>query len=743
MAAMEEQECTGKKWPLGILVVGDWVVDEHWATGIHRSPTASRKGRAHYRCLHTPCSAVQSLAGAGRVASVLHQARVQKRECYEITCIGTWHTEDGDTIRRMLDPTYNQGQTPFRLTAHSGREDTLGNESMLNLNDYAGAAVEKMCGTNRVFRTYQHAGASIQLLDRIDWEIPCEHDADGIPDFFTSLPGGVTGAITEKAITELKQTLSSKKVDAVVVYDMCKGTVNRSLIRLLAELFRDKEWYLSSKAWPLPWAEELKGVDLRLLLVHQIAAQTATRISDLSWITDEGQVSEQAMKALDDLVERVDGPKEDLAVVVLLAGSRVLARYEAKHTNPVGYIEADSRPSGGGELEPVAMASVFMPALVAHMICDHCASGERRVAGALAQAFAHTRQSMATEINRVKEPETWEDKGMPQLTLLASEASSWPGWKEFDWVCAKTRWTEAFSGCGIIEGGGPTDVRHQIQLWRAMMDLDGCVCVVPSKRRVLHDLVKLLDAFERGRPRRHVSCMLVAPPGAGKNFIVKLLTKSFGFGYLPFNITQLHSRREIFDCFDTITAAQAERRGEPMLVFVDEINAKLDNQEVFGSFLGPLEEGAYVRSGKTFHIDPCVWMFAGTRSPEENSEEDGQKASDFLSRLTVPPLKFCMREDELTFARIEKVYIGVALICRVFPDVRLVSEKVLRLFHELPVEMGVREVEHFVRKFGDVQYGKVMSRNVPMAALAQMREVDVDIWEKMEEGRWVEIVDSA
>jgi|WetSurMetagenome_2_1015567.scaffolds.fasta_scaffold30767_3 hypothetical protein len=36
-----------------ILVVGDWIVDEHWVTGIHRSPTSSRTGQTHRRALHS------------------------------------------------------------------------------------------------------------------------------------------------------------------------------------------------------------------------------------------------------------------------------------------------------------------------------------------------------------------------------------------------------------------------------------------------------------------------------------------------------------------------------------------------------------------------------------------------------------------------------------------------------------------------------------------------------------------
>jgi hypothetical protein len=75
-----------------------------------------------------------------------------------------------------------------------------------------------------------------------------------------------------------------------------------------------------------------------------------------------------------------------------------------------------------------------------------------------------------------------------------------------------------------------------------------------------------------------------------------------------------------------------------LIVFIDEINAKLNNQHVYDAFLEPLEDGTYVHSGKTFRLAPCVWIFAGTEEPTraKSGAPASDKAEDFQSRLTRP-----------------------------------------------------------------------------------------------------------
>jgi hypothetical protein len=183
------------------------------------------------------------------------------------------------------------------------------------------------------------------------------------------------------------------------------------------------------------------------------------------------------------------------------------------------------------------------------------------------------------------------------------------------------------------------------------------------------------------------------------------------------------SKSDLLDCFDTIVTNQAQNRRQALLVFVDEINAKLDSQHVYDTFLAPLEEHVYVRAGKTFHIDPCVWVFAGTERPTpqlESTRDKSDKASDFESRLTLPPVD--LKVGTAVEDQVEKVYLGVSLLRQVFPDVRRVSKKVLQAFHTLPRNLEARKMRHFVESFIDIQYGEVRARNVNMSRFSDLCE---------------------
>ncbi len=227
--------------------------------------------------------------------------------------------------------------------------------------------------------------------------------------------------------------------------------------------------------------------------------------------------------------------------------------------------------------------------------------------------------------------------------------------------------------------------------------------------------------------------MLVGRPGSGKTFFVRQLAKKLDFRFLPFNITQMLSRADILDCFDTLVTTQAQDPETPILVFVDEINAPLDGDCVYHAFLAPIEDGVYVRGGKVFHIKPCVWVFSGTEDPavdarDEQGRNRSRKGSDFLSRLTLG-LKELNQSDTNDRMKAEFVYRGVALILSEFPDVGMVSEGVLRLLTHLKPEASIRDMKKLVQSFVNVQYGKVLTNNIPDGSLRKLGDAfDYSAW---------------
>src|SRR5947209_20561809 len=100
-----------------VLVVGDWVVDDYWVTGlVHRSPTASRIGRTHLKGLNHPNSTLQALVGAGRIGSLLHSATEGTHHLFEVVGLGLWHRNDTPLIRAMFDRSNLAGWTPNQLS---------------------------------------------------------------------------------------------------------------------------------------------------------------------------------------------------------------------------------------------------------------------------------------------------------------------------------------------------------------------------------------------------------------------------------------------------------------------------------------------------------------------------------------------------------------------------------------------------------------------------------------------------
>lgn len=391
------------------------------------------------------------------------------------------------------------------------------------------------------------------------------------------------------------------------------------------------------------------------------------------------------------------------------------------------------------------MASVLFPAMIANLIRNENIKLDQLLKGALNFTYGW----MSIEVKRVEDPEEWEPSPDQALELepkrlpegLRVDKKFDGDWRRFSWKQATYAWGKAFSDYGIIEtkdldNGDKAAAadkgkrvtakpkgKKYLELWRSMTEVNGYVCCMTEKRKLLQKVINELGASGGKGRRDHKSCMFIASPGSGKTHLVRRLADTLRLRYLGFNITQMLSKTDLFDCFDTVVTSQAQNREEPLLVFIDEINAKLDGQHVYDAFLAPLEEGVYVRAGKTFHIDPCVWVFAGTQHPRiELHGDKSDKASDFESRLTLSPLDLRIKDPsrEESEARTEKVYLGVCLLRSAFPDVRKVSQKVLQAFHTLPPTLEARELQHFVKAFFDIQYGTVKAKNIPKERFKQL-----------------------
>ena len=581
--------------------------------------------------------------------------------------------------------------------------------------------------TTRIIRIYRRDKDESILFDRFDFEPqPVAFDWNKIKfnnDCFFELGLGENKG---------KKTINDKNM-VIMVKDLLKGAVDKKIISQLVKEFPRARWYVSTKQWMPSWIDELKKVDLRLFFVPQVAAKQAIqKEGELScWLTSENRPSFEALKELDSLKNTFTEEGKNTSPLIVVMPERpenelsLIARAPHPEGNGASCIILNQ---DGDKSSQVAMGiqSIFFPSLCASMetifsqssAIDH----QRKVLPfSLNHALISTSDWVKAERERILNPRGWNPdpnnwKQKPsQLNLSEFEEAvndydknQYPFWRSelANWNSATNIHTH-----GIITIGA----KKQLQLWRSSVEIEGYVCLDSYKRRSLKKLVQGLRYFSK-KPQYHTAGMLVAKPGSGKTFLIEKLAAITNLEPILFNITHLSSRAELTKWFDAIQATQSSNPNKKHLVFIDEINAEIDNGgKLYSSFLSPLEDGTYVREGQLMTLSPCAWIFAGTVEPKE----DGYKGSDFESRLTLGTVTLNRDQyapDENKTRQIldlEQIYVGANLLRRIYPDVRYVSKYVLEAFRALPQNIQIRDIKHFVRNFHDIQYGCVTSANVP------------------------------
>ncbi|MCH8034484.1 MAG: ATP-binding protein [Bacteroidetes bacterium] len=721
-----------------ILVVGDWVVDDNWVVGSHQSETSTRIGTGQFRSLHDQNSTVQSFCGAGRIASLLYRSQINDGEFCSIVGLGIWHKRDEALLRNMFDPMNTKGITPFSLM-RNGESGSVAEEKVI-LKNLAETEKLKMsnCATSRVFRFYKLTGSKVEQLERIDWECPPKSFDDyGHPVWFDEKCDEECEDCNDdnqRCLSELLLEIKSLNITHVVIKDLCKGVVSRVIIEHLAKHFSEIPWYISTKAWNPEWLNIIKkkNVNIRLLLVPQAAARTAIKKELISqWITKSGIPSQESLEEIRRLDDEVCGTNMPCLIVVLPDGLSLVARGIPRYyPNQGPKMNRESR-EGIIQSNPTAiqfdvstgMASAFFAHLIVELtnVNEEELKKEKNLRRVLGSSLDFAADWSLAEERMLKNPADIETRKEPHIKEINGDYINKIGVTSFKWKEKVDEWNCANKDIGVIVRDG----RQCIELSRAMNEIDGVVCCVKWKRDALKKIVKLAGDFKQNNPRRQMSCILLAKAGSGKTNLVRCLAKNLRYRIMQFDITQMLSKRDILDCFETIITVQGQDRDKDFLIFIDEINGEIANQSVYDTFLAPLEEGEYVRAGKRFKIDPGLWVFAGTGTQQKI--RTSTKGSDFISRLSIPPINMVQDikgNEEHQQSGLEAVYTGIKLIRNVYPDVRSVEKGVLRMFRTMKSDCSIRELKKFIQTFSGIQYGIVRVRNVPRSEISPFTDME-------------------
>jgi hypothetical protein len=666
-----------------VLVVGDWYVDAHWVVAPHESATASRPGERHSLAVHGVDATVRVLCGAGQVASILHAGFAAPDPGRRIYGLGSWSLQDDGFIQALVRGD-NEGDNPLKLKS-AIREVALDGPAdrerrVFNLSKDAGT------GTNRVIRIYRRTSAThFRLVERID--------------FATR---GPKAPLVVDDTTPLPQSIGH-----VLVKDHGHGVITPELLEAIKKRIGEACWYVSTKRWPVEsthdWLGVLRDADVRLILLQHEAAERAVTTDDVefpevgNWFIEGKAPTRKALTAIDGVLAhfmrgRNPGITEPI-VVVLPTRESLIARIPNRPDSARGYVHI-------GPIEKPHEA--FVPrasALFAAMFYASARDDSSISLAGLEEALEFTQEWVQNEAERITNSNWIRNSVIPSYDRQGSivkyrdePAATRPRPAKprehvlFDWNRVRHEYEQAFTawprpqspfcGYGIIRRGDTS----YLELWRAMSDAPGAISILRAKRRMIGQLSREFDQFIRTK-KSNKSFMIVDNPGGGKSTLIKSLASARRLAMLSVNITELTRREDLLAFFDTVVTTQA-RDDRPLLIFVDEINALLEGEPVYASFLAPLEDGHYNRDGKSFTIQPCIWVFVGTDDLTQGRADDGlyslaecgldaereyeplvtpralryhreqrdesdvagrdrtdraQKRSDFLSRLTLPP----------------------------------------------------------------------------------------------------------
>ncbi len=732
-----------KKEQINILVVGDWMIDQHWVCGVHRSSASSRTGKTHLRCLNMKDGAVDDLCGAGATASVIYRA-LSNLDSFDVnlTGIGIWNKEDTDFLSNIL-VSAEKGRTlqpSGQIKTKSPNTNMLNNIRLVNIADEITA--EQPISTTRIVRIYKHSRSNMEHLSRIDWETP--------------VSGNAPYWITDDHIADsLVDDVTKDEFHAVVIKCLGKGVVSPALIKSLRKKISNKvPWFISSKKWinnaENDLLEELKEVPCRLFIIPDKAVDEAKRDKKTTkWLTSKGYETEAALDKMDEL-RTVFKLQKKPSIMAFPAGHMTIALNSETDDEKEGSLIIQRKRDTLTNPFPIStpFASIMFGSLVAMDVYkSKLTEQENRppiiedllnetLEKHLRKSLTFARKYIELENKRVTEPDEWDPKALePKLDLASSyvKDENTDIKSKLPLKNALDTWKNAYEGLGTIKKLENKDLT--LELSRASVEVDDYICLDTDKKNTLQYLVNALEKFRGDSRGKSASCLIKAPPGSGKTRLAKSLAKSLGYDFLDFNITLMNSRNDIIDMFDRIVTEQANQDGKPLIVFVDEINTSINSQPVYSSFLAPLEDSVYVRAEKKFHIDPCFWIFAGTI---KNGAEKKEKWKDFNSRLTLSDIELLIPEEKkfqeskdedpgeieeswyecgdprLKLKRLEMVYIGSSVLISTFDDIREISEKVLFLFWILggKKDMTIRQFVQFVKGSQDIQQGRVISKNI-------------------------------
>ena len=694
----------------------------------HRSKTSTEPVGSHYRSIVDREGAVFGFCGAGRVARALfwinrydRKGRMKEGtnlEKINIHGLGLWADGDTNRLTTLFKPDSTGEDNPYTLTVQDSMQNSddliseglsLHNlssilENRKNHNNYSTTRVY------RIFRTLEDG--TLDLIQRIDWESP--------PASFNKV--NYREWPLKCDFEDFKTVIFNDEppeIDAIVVKCLAKGVMSKKLVKYLLKLFPKADWYISSKHGLPDWINLVSDSEkIKLLFLPPIPIGDLDEVPE--WNIDMDEISYDAISYLDKIKDKYFQKDQNSYMVEMPHGLTVIALYynncALKHFNPQ-YDYLSGR---------IGKASVFFASLVSNILFDK-GDFNQILCRTLSKTYAWRKNEEQRLIGGA-EIQNIETNYGPDLLNNDNGIKEFQGnIKVFDWEKTKEVWDKSRDDLGVAYN--EENEEFHFDIWRGQSIIEDYIALTETRRKAVTKLCKMSKAHINTQtiPIASTSCMIIDEPGRGKTTLVRSLAAKLGINFLPFNITDMVEKKDIIKCFDEIANTQASNRNEIIMVFIDDINAKLDSENVYKYFLSPLEDGVYKRSGMRCSIDPCIWVFAGTRG--ENLKQ-ADKFPDFNSRLShgiINLINDNPSQQETDLQRLEQVYIAISKLRNVYKDLRYIYLNVLLFFYRLkPERVSMRKIINYVNNFDDVQNATIHERNFPKSTDLKFKKDDID-----------------
>lgn len=737
-----------------ILILGDWFIDENWLVAKQHMASSSHTGDMHFISRHEGYDKrMISLCGASEILEVIrcYFQREDSKNHYDLLAYGVWNKHDHDVIKCTLCSRHTEKKylTPFTLSSlqkpiikndkrYCPYESTDDIECIYTPVDIRNLAANNKPTTNRIIRCYESkVNGQPHLMFRFDWQRKIEVGDINLSEF----------DILKKEIKDKK-----KNVVAVIIEDHGKGVVSEDTIEKLLDTLLVNEskisWYIRSKSANPNWMQKLRNSNISIRLRVTDYKLALNKKGERRWWYGKnvGRFSLEMLGALTNAsiykhgVKHVGGKGLNTErAAIMLDDNTAIAKDQDQCYNLY-------ECAGPKQIINIGRTTMFYNALIAQDLTQDLQAVNFGVQCRKALEIAYAWSVQASE--------EWNQKNLyfygnycTALDLLNKQSGQ--AGKDLDNSYSYNKlwsdWNQSSAEMGIIVD--PISKSEKLEIWRGEGILEKYICVGGPKRDAINNLVSKIGEYVSEKEHSYpFNSLIVGSPGWGKSFLAKCIAAHFNIPYLEFSLSQMATTRDLIDCYDSICSYQ-NRKQKKVLIFMDEINCKIEGHSAMGLLLNPIWDGLFVRDGKTYKLAPAVWLFASTDSISDIATNNN-KGSDFVSRLNGPAIDldalstggsahistlnnlkkalvansdydpdmsadYKLLQNIKGQSRTEQVYICVKLLNELWGPITLIEKHVLKLFYELLPINGSRSMEFFISQFRNIQNGIVGRINIP------------------------------